>query len=146
MVIENGKTVKVEYEGTLDDGTIFDTSKHDDHSHPIEFKIGTGVVIPGFENAIKSLKLNEEKIIRLEPKEAYGEINPDLIKAFPKEQMPKPDEGELEAGMILGMQLPNGQQLPVKIAEVTDDKVKVDLNHPLAGKALNFKVKVIEIN
>lgn len=144
MAVKKGDKVKVEYSGTLDDGTVFDTSKHGDHNHPIEFEVGSGKVIPGFENAVIGMKKGDEKDIKLKPEEAYGQHNPQLIKKIPKEQLPK--EPEPKAGMVLAMKLPNGAQLPAKITEVTDKKVTIDINHPLAGKNLNFKIKVVDIS
>ena len=141
MAIKKGDKVKVEYTGTFDDGTVFDSSEQ--HGKPLEFEIGTGQIIPGFENAIMGMKKNEEKEIKLKPEEAYGELNPELIRKIPREQLPPGQEPK--EGMILIINLPTGQRVPAKITEVTDKEVTIDLNHPLAGKTLNFKVKVVGI-
>ena len=142
MPVKNGDKVKVEYTGTLDDGTVFDSSKK--HGAPLEFEVGARQVIPGFENAIVGMKKDEEKKVKIKPAEAYGEYNSGLIKKLPKEQFPK--DRELKKGMMLVMGLPNGAQMPARITEVTDESVTIDLNHPLAGKALNFEIKVLEIS
>ena len=143
MPINTGDKVKVEYEGRLENGDIFDSSQHGDHSHPLEFEIGAKQIIPGFENAILGMEMGEEKQVTLQPKEAYGNPTPDLIKKLPREQLPKE---ELKEGMTLALSIPNGSQMPATITEVTDDIVTIDLNSPLAGKVLNFKIKVVEIS
>ncbi|MBU1201435.1 MAG: peptidylprolyl isomerase [Nanoarchaeota archaeon] len=140
--IKKGDKVKVEYEGSFDDGTVFDSSKN--HGKPLEFEVGASKVIKGFEDAMIGMKKGEEKKITLKPVDAYGDYNPELVKEVPKEQLPK--DHELKPGMILLMGLPNGVQVPVKIAEVNDKTATLDLNHPLAGKTLNFKLKVLEIS
>ena len=146
MAVEKGNKVKILYTGTLEDGTVFDSSENH-NNEPLEFEVGAGMVIPGFDNAVMGMEKDEEKEVKIEPKEAYGEHNPELVREFPKAQMPQPPEGkELEEGMILGMQTPEGQQMPVRVSKVTEDKVTLDLNPPLAGKILNFKIKVVEIN
>ena len=142
MVVKQGDKVKVEYTGTLDDGSVFDASKN--HGAPLEFEVGAKQVIPGFESAIVGMKKGEEKKVKLKPAEAYGDYNPQLIKRLPKEKLPQ--DKELKKGMMLVMGLPNGAQMPARITEVTDDSVSIDLNHPLAGKELNFEIKVLEIS
>lgn len=137
MSVKKGDKVKVEYTGTLDDGTVFDSSK-------IEFKAGSGQVIQGFDNAVIGMEKGMEKSIKLKPSECYGEYNPELITEIPKDKLPK--EEEVKAGMIVVMGLPDGKQLPATISKVTEEKVTLDLNHPLAGKILNFKLKVLEIS
>ena len=136
-MVENGKTVTVHYTGTLDDGSVFDSSEGKD---PLKFVVGEGKVIKGFDDAVKEMNVGEEKDIHIPCKEAYGEQKADLIKKVPSEQLPK--EQKPEVGMVLGVGLPNGQQIPARIVEVADSEVTIDLNHPLAGKDLNFKLKV----
>lgn len=137
MAIENGKKVKVHYTGTLDDGTVFDSSEGKD---PLEFTVGEGKVIKGFDDAVKEMNVGEEKEIHIPSAEAYGEQRAELIKKVPRDQLPK--EQEPQVGMVLGVGMPNGQQIPARITEVADTEVTIDLNHPLAGKNLNFKLKV----
>ncbi|MBW3003098.1 peptidylprolyl isomerase [Candidatus Woesearchaeota archaeon] len=144
MAVKEGDKVKVEYEGKFDDGTVFDSSTHGDHSHPLEFEVGAKQVIPGFEKAVIGMELNDEKEFSLEPAEAYGDINPEMVKKVPKEMLK--DVPEPKPGMVLAMQAPNGMQFPAKITEIGDKEITLDLNHPLAGKKLNFKIKVVGIN
>ncbi len=141
MPIKKGDKVKVEYEGTLEDGTVFDSSEK--HGQPLEFEMGSGQIIPGFEKAIAGMKKGQEKNITLKPSDAYGDPKPELIKTIPKTAIPT--DKELKPGMLIGVGLPNGAQLPAKITKVTKDLITIDLNHPLAGKVLNFKVKVVSI-
>lgn len=141
MAIKKGDKIKVEYEGTLEDGTLFDSSEK--HGQPLEFEVGAGQMIKGFDEAVVGMNKDEEKEITLQPADAYGEPNPELVKDIPRDQLPP---GDPKPGMMLGVTLPNGMQLPAKILEVTDDKVKIDLNHPLAGKVLKFKVKIVDIS
>lgn len=142
MPIKNGDKVKIEYTGTLEDGTIFDSSEK--HGKPLEFEIGAKQVIKGFENAIIGMEKGQEKEIKLQPEEAYGNQNPELIKKIPKDKLPK--DQDVKPGMILGIGLSNGAQIPGRVVEVSETDVSIDLNHSLAGKALNFKIKVVDIN
>ncbi len=139
MAIQKGDKIKVEYEGKLEDGTVFDSSAK--HEKPLEFEAGSGQVIPGFDNSVIGMEKGQEKEIKLSPAEAYGERNPELIKKIPKDQVPT--EKKLEKGMMLALKLPNGAQMPGLVSEVDDKEVTLDLNHPLAGKALTFKIKIL---
>ena len=142
MTIKIGDKVKVNYTGSLEDGKVFDDSEK--HGKPLEFEVGAKQVIKGFEDAVMGMKKDEEKNITLKPEEAYGHYNEELIKKVPREGLPK--DQEPKSGMMLMMSLSNGQQVPAKIKEVTEKEIKIDLNHPLAGKVLNFKLKIAEIN
>lgn len=144
MVVKKGDKVKVEYEGRFEDGTVFDSSKHGDHSHPLEFEVGSGQVIKGFDDAVVGMEKDEEKEITLKSEEAYGEARDDLKKDVPKTALPEGQEPK--EGMVLIMNSPDGRQIPVKIAEVKDEAIVVDFNHPLAGRTLIFKFKIVEIN
>ena len=139
MVAKIGSKVKVEYAGTLEDGTVFDSSEK--HGKPLEFEIGSGQVIKGFEDAVVGMSEGQEKDISLRPSQAYGDRNPDLVKKVPRHKIPQ----EITAGMMLVMKLQNGMDIPAKIIDVSNETVTIDLNPPLAGKTLNFKVKVVEI-
>lgn len=141
MAVKKGDKVKVEYTGTLDDGTVFDSSEK--HGTPLEFEVGAGQMIKGFDDSVNGMEKDEEKEITLKPEDAYGDPNPQLVKKVPKSQLPK--DTEPKTGMMLAMSLPNGQQIPAKITEVADEEITIDINHPLAGKVLNFRIKVIEI-
>lgn len=142
MAVKKGDKVKVEYEGSLGDGTVFDCSTN--HGKPLEFEAGAGQMIKGFDEAVIGMKNGEEKKIRIEASEAYGEHRADLVREIPKEQLPK--DAEVKPGMVLGMMLPTGQKFPARVVEVTAKGARIDLNHPLAGKALNFWIKVVEVS
>jgi len=139
MTIKKGDKIKVEYTGTLEDGTVFDTSEG---KAPLEFEVGSGQIIKGFDEGVIGMNVGEEKDIKIEPKDAYGERNDQLLKKVPREQLPK--EQEPKVGMMLLLKSPDGaQQVPAKITEVNDKEITIDLNHPLAGKTLNFKIKIV---
>ena len=140
--VAKGDIVKVDYTGTFDDGTVFDSSEK--HGHPLEFEAGSGQVIKGFDDAVMGMKKGEEKKIVIPPAEAYGEVKAELHKKVPRAQLPQDQEPKV--GMVLAVGLPNGQQFPARIVAVTKDDVTIDLNHPLAGKTLHFKIKVAEIS
>ena len=142
MIVKKGSKVKVDYTGTFDDGTIFDASEK--HGQPLEFEVGSGQVIKGFDDAVVGMKTGEEKKIIILAAEAYGEVKAELHKKVPRAQLPQDQEPKV--GMILAVGLPNGQQFPARIVAVTADDVTIDLNHPLAGKRLHFKLKVAEVN
>ena len=126
--------------GTFEDGVVFDTS---DNHGPLEFKLGAGVVIRGFEDAVIGMKPGEEKEIRLTPREAYGDHNPQLIKKVPRETLKKIED--LEEGMTMTVEGPGGLEIPVRVSQIGPEQVTIDLNHPLAGKTLQFKIKLLEI-
>lgn len=140
LPIKDGDTIKIDYTGTLDDGTVFDSSA--DHDQPLEFTVGAGQVIPGFEDAVRGMEVGEEKTFRIEADEAYGEINPDLTQSFPRSILQC--DAEVEIGMILMLGTSDGQQMPAMITEVTDETITLDINHPLAGQALTFSIKVLD--
>ena len=138
VAVKEGDKVKVDYTGTFENGTVFDTSEG---RRPLEFTVGSGQVVKGFDEAVIGMEKGEEKEITLQPSEAYGDPNPLLIKKLPKEQLPK----DAEVGSILTLSLSNSQQIPAKVTEIKDEEVILDLNHPLAGKVLKFKIKVVGI-
>ena len=143
MTIKNGDVVVLDYEGKLENGEIFDSSKHGDHSHPIEFEVGAGKMIPGFEKAVMGLKKGDKKEFSLEPEEAYGQPNEELVKQIPRDSLPQ--DQEPKEGMFLVMNTPDGHQFPAKIKKVTDKEITIDLNHPLAGKKLIFNIEVKDV-
>ncbi len=143
MTVKKGSKVKVEYEGRFEDGQVFDSSKHGEHSHPLEFIAGGGKVIKGFDDAIIGMKLNEEKEFSINSENAYGDYKEELRQRFPRNALPK--EQEPKKGMVLVIGMPDGRQFPAKIIDADNDSVTIDLNHPLAGKKLVFKIKVLEI-
>ncbi|MBI4154969.1 peptidylprolyl isomerase [Candidatus Woesearchaeota archaeon] len=140
MAIKKGDRIKVEYTGSLEDGSVFDSNKGKD---PLEFEVGSGQIIKGFDAAVIGMSKGEEKNIKIQSNEAYGEVNLKLIRKVPKEQI---NIGrEIKKGMILGMRLPNRQEIPARVSDISDKEITLDLNHILAGKVLNFKIKILEI-
>lgn len=139
--VENNDTVKVHYTGKLTNGQVFDSSRN---RQPLEFKVGAGQMIPGFENAVKGMELKENKTITLKPDDAYGQVREDLILEVPKTALPADLKPEL--GQTLVSTQPDGQKINVVVTEVTGSNIKVDANHPLAGKDLIFDIELIEIS
>lgn len=139
--VESGKFVTVNYKGTLESGEVFDSSEG---GEPMEVKVGSGQVIQGFENALMGMALNEEKSFTLEPDEAYGFRDENQLHTFSRQEVPP--EMNPQVGDVIGLQTPDGQQIPAKIAEADEEKVVVDLNHPLAGEKLNFEIQVVGIS
>ena len=135
-----GDRVKVHYTGTLEDGTVFDTSQG---SGPIEFVIGNGEIIPGFEHAIIGMEVGEKKAFQLSPEEGYGPHLDELVISIPISEVPP--HISPEPGMELLLQAGEEAPIPVVITEVTEDAVVLDANHPLAGKTLSFEVELVEI-
>ena len=140
MVVKKGDKVKIDYTGTLEDGTVFDSSEK--HGQPLEFEIGSGQVIPGFENAIIGMKKGAKKEIDIKPEQAYGSRNDLLIKDVPRDQLP--EEG-VKQGALLAVQLANGARVPAKVIKVDKEMVSIDFNHPLAGKTLHFSIKLVDV-
>jgi len=138
MTVKKGDKIKVEYTGSLEDGTVFDTSEG---KEPLEFEVGSGQIIKGFDEAVIGMKKGEEKTINIKPEDAYGPQNAQLTKKIPKSQLPQ--DQEPKPGMVLGIQTPDGQQIPARIVEVSKEDITIDLNHPLAGKTLTFKIKIV---
>ncbi len=141
MTVEKGNHVSVHYTGKLEDGTVFDSSEK--HGQTLDFQVGGGQLIKGFDEAVVGMKKGETKEITLEPEQAYGDHDERLIQEVPREaakNIPEPEEG-----MIVGLQGPQGQNMQATIVEVGEEKLKFDLNHPLAGKTLNFEITVEEI-
>lgn len=135
-----GDKVKVHYHGTLSDGTTFDSSEG---REPLEFELGSGQVIPGFDKGVTGLAVGEKKTIHIPVDEAYGPQQEEMVFEFPKDQFP-PDM-KPEVGMALNMRNDQGQAIPVRIIEVKDDSVVLDANHPLAGQDLTFELELVDI-
>ena len=142
MNVKKGDKVKVEYTGTFENGEVFDASEK--HGQPLEFEVGAGQMIKGFDEAVVGMAKDEEKEITLKPEDAYGDPKDEMIQKVPKDKLPK--EQEPAVGMTIGVGFGDGRQMPATITEVTDTEVTIDMNHPLAGKTLTFKLKVVEIN
>ena len=139
-VVKNGDNVKVHYTGKLVNGEQFDSSAG---REPLEFTVGAGMMIKGFDDAMPGMKLGEKKTINIAPEDGYGERNPQAIIEFPKEQVPA--EMKLEPGMPLTLSDQAGNPVPVIVVEVKDDVIILDANHFLAGKELIFDIELVEI-
>ncbi|NMC07952.1 MAG: peptidylprolyl isomerase [Candidatus Lokiarchaeota archaeon] len=141
MPVAKGNQVSVEYTGTFEDGTVFDsTDQHD--GKPLVFLVGVGMMIPGFDAAVIGMEKGEQKEITLQPKDAYGEYDPEAIQIVSIEKFPK--NFKAEKGMVLHLGTPDGHHFEAKVVEIDKTSVKLDMNHELAGKVLNFKLKVVD--
>ncbi len=140
-MIEKGQKVKIHYTGTLDDGSQFDSSAGRD---PLEFEMGAGMVIPGFESGVQDMEVGEKKNIHIPSVEAYGEKRDEMVMEFERTQLP--EDLEPEVGMGLQMQGPQGQPIPVQITAVAEETITIDANHPLAGQNLNFELELVDVN
>ena len=137
-MIQNGSTVNVHYTGRLTDGEVFDTSEG---KEPLSFTVGTGQIIPGFENAIIGKNVGDKVTVNIPPAEAYGEIREDLYVKVLNDQLP----GPVEVGQTLQAQGDQGDPINVMVKEVNEDHVIIDGNHPFAGKELIFDIEVVEV-
>ncbi len=139
--VENGKFVCVNYKGTLDSGDVFDETQNDE---PMEWQVGSGDVIKGFEDSVVGMSLNEKKMFTIAPEDAYGIRDEGNIHTFSRKEVPEdmnPQEGD-----IISIQMQDGEQIPAQITQADHEKVVVDLNHPLAGLPLTFEVEVVGIS
>lgn len=138
---KKGDKVKVHYTGKLEDGTVFDSSRERD---PLEFELGGGNMIAGFDEAVHGMTVGENKTTNIPSEEGYGAKDENMIFTVPKDQLPP--EIKPEEGMQLSMQHPSGQNIPVVVTKVTEEDIEIDANHPLAGKNLIFDIELVEIN
>jgi len=139
-VVENGDTVMVHYKGTLDDGNVFDSTLD---GEPLVFKMGSGKIMPAFEDALMGMKAFDKKNFKVEAKDAYGEYQDDLAQEVLKSNLP-PDL-KLEVGEVLLIGESEEDAIEFMIKEVTEDKIVLDPNHPLAGENLNFEIELVAI-
>ena len=139
--VEDGMFVSVEYTGTLENGEVFDSSEG---KQPLEVEMGAGRLIKGFEDALQDMSLNEKKTFTLTPEQAYGERNPKATHSFSRSEVPA--HINVQPGLTLALTSPEGEQVPAKVIHVDDEKIIVDLNHPLAGQALTFSVEIVGIS
>lgn len=140
MQIQNGSRVKIHYIGKLDDGTVFDTSLQEGRQ-PLEFTIGEGKMIPGFENGLLGMEIGEKKTISMSPSDAYGETRDDLLFEVPMTNVPP----NVEIGATLQAEFQDGNPVIFTVTEIKHDTVVLDGNHPLAGKNLTFDIEVVEL-
>ncbi len=138
--VKAGDTVKVHYHGRLADGTVFDSSSG---RQPLEFEVGSGMVIKGFDNGVLGMSVGDKKTIEIPVEDAYGPEDPQMIMDFPIDRFP--ENLQPEVGMQLNMSDGAGRNFPVVIREIKDDTVVLDANHPLAGEDLIFDLELVEI-
>lgn len=139
LKVKNGDKVSVHYKGSLDDGTVFDSSEGSD---PLEFEVGSGAIIRGFENGVLGMEEGDEKTIRVPPDDAYGPRRGELVGKLPNEQI---GDAEVEMGQKLQLQTKDGETFQASVTKIEEDGVTVDLNHPLAGESLNFDLRLVTI-
>jgi peptidylprolyl isomerase len=138
--VKTGDTVRIHYTGTLADGETFDSSEGRD---PLEFTVGSGQIIPGLEEAIPGMTVGDKKKVEIPADQAYGPVDPNAMQPVPRKDIP--DNIPLDLGTQLQVQTPQGQTLQVTVAEVGEEQVVLDANHPLAGKDLTFDIELVEI-
>ena len=136
-----GKKVKVHYVGTLDDGSTFDSSR--DRGEPLEFTCMAGQMIKGFDEAVRTMEVGQVVDVHLEPAEAYGERDERLVQTVPVSAMPGAET--LSEGDRVMLASPTGQPFPAVVAAVENGSVTFDMNHEMAGKALNFNIELLEV-
>lgn len=139
--VKKGDTVKVHYHGKLTNGTTFDSSEG---REPLEFEVGGGMVIPGFDDGVTGMAIGEKKTIHIPADQAYGPKQEEMIMEYPRDRFPA--DMTPEVGMQLNMSNGSGQNFPVMIAEVRDTVVVLDANHPLAGEDLIFDLELVAID
>ncbi len=137
---KSGDTVRIHYTGTLDDGSQFDSSAG---REPLQFQLGGGQVIPGFDKAVEGMTVGDSKKVRIEPGDAYGQRHEQLVQEVPRSALP--DDLVPEVGMALQGSGPEGQITQFMLVAVAADTVTLDANHPLAGQALSFEIELVEI-
>lgn len=135
-----GNPVKVHYTGKLDDGTVFDSSIDRD---PLQFTLGDGQMIPGFEQAVLGMSLNESKTVTIQMDQAYGPHREEMVNVIERNQIP--ENMQLEVGQQLQIRQDDGQTFLVRVTDISESSVTLDANHPLAGKDLTFDLQLVEI-
>ena len=139
--IAENDTIALHYKGTLNNGELFDSSEGRD---PLQFEVGTGQVIPGFDKAVIGMKVEENKVFTIPADEAYGQMNEELIYQVPKNAIP--ESLNPTPGQRLVSNLEDGRQIPVIVTEVTEESITLDANHPLAGKDLTFDITIVSVD
>ena len=137
---KSGDTVRIHYTGTLDDGTEFDSSAG---REPLEFSLGGGQVIPGFDSAVTGMSVGDSKTVTIAPDDGYGPRHEQLVQQVPKSTLP--EDIEPAVGMHLQSQTPDGQVMNLVVVEVAEESITLDANHPLSGQALTFAIELVEI-
>ncbi len=140
QTVKKGDIVKVHYTGRFDNGDVFDSSQG---REPLQFKAGGQEIIKGLDEAVMGMKPGEKKNVTVNPEEGYGNYNKNLLMEMPKEKIP--DDISPEKGMQLQLVNKKGKAIPVVVAEILDKSIRLDANHPLAGKVLYFDLELVEI-
>lgn len=138
--VKSGDTVRIHYKGTLNDGSLFDSSEG---RQPLEFTVGAGQIIPGLDREIAGMSVGDNRDVKVAADEAYGPHDPQKVQVVPLSAMPQ--EVEVAPGMQLQARTPSGETVPLIVTKVEAEEVTVDANHPLAGQDLNFAVELVEI-
>ena len=140
MAPQDGQTVLVHYRGTLSDGSEFDSS----HGRaPLQFTVGAGEVIPGFDVAVKGMEVGDSVTVTIPATDAYGERSPEAVHEFPRDAFPP--EPAPEVGWIVELESEDGQRMPATIVELAEDHVTLDFSHPLAGEDLTFEIELVSM-
>ena len=139
--VKDGDTITLHYTGSLDDGTVFDSS---DGGQPLSFKVGNGEVIDGFDDGVRGMEAGESRQINIPADQAYGEYYEELVKVVPRSGFPHDVTPAI--GMAFELELPSGQSMPVRIIDIEGDDVTLDANHLLAGETLHFDVRLVSID
>lgn len=140
--VKKGDTIRINYTGTLEGGEKFDSSEG---REPLQFMVGEGRVIKGMDEGVIGMEVGKEKTIVAQPADAYGERQQELVQEIPKNALPEQLRAQAKEGMVLRLQDPTGRAMPARITKTSENTITLDLNHPLAGKVLNFTVKVVSI-
>lgn len=138
--VQEGDEIRVHYTGKLEDGTVFDSSRN---REPLQFKVGSGMMIKGFDEAVKGMEIGESKTAEITSNEGYGERNDQMMVKITKDKFP--ENINPEVGQQLSMQGGQGQPIPVVVTDIEGEEVTLDANHPLAGKDLVFEIELVEI-
>jgi FKBP-type peptidyl-prolyl cis-trans isomerase SlyD len=138
-VVKDGTVVSLQYTLSGEDGKTIESNKGKD---PLKYTQGSHQIVPGLEKGLAGMKVGEERRVKVKPEEGYGPVDPKGFQEFPKEKIPS--EG-LKVGAVLMAKGPQGQQVPVRVHEIKEKSVVLDLNHPMAGKTLVFDVKVLDV-
>ncbi len=138
MPIQDGDQVSVHYTGRLESGEVFDSSEG---REPLQFTVGRGEVIPGFDNAVRGQEVGDKATATIAPEDAYGPARDELIQEIPKDKL----DGDVEPGMRLGLETEDGRQFEATVMEVLEETVRLDFNHFLAGKTLVFDIEVVSV-
>jgi FKBP-type peptidyl-prolyl cis-trans isomerase SlyD len=138
-VVKDGSVVSLQYTLTGEDGKAIESNKG---KEPLKYTQGQRQIVPGLEREMAGMKVGGEKRVKVKPEDGYGKIDPNAFQEIPKDQIPP--EG-LKVGAVLGARSPQGQVIPVRVHQIKDQTVVLDLNHPMAGKTLVFDVKVLDV-